>query len=409
LGEITVSDVPRKSKAQAVRNYLSEHPKTGARKVAKALSEQGIEVDSTYVSQVRSRAKAAKHKAKRKSKVRRGKAGVSARSAKYPRHNLERALRIPQAILEQNAGRECTERESATFVGVKYARGPYTSEISSAIKFDLLRRPSSGRVALTDTAKMILRPQEEGARLKGLRKAVLAAPEISEVYEHYRGENLPDEQFFDNALVDKFGIPQDKLAEFKSIFRESLQHANLVEESNGKFRVIDVSGTADVPVDTEARLKKLGKGVSVSSKDTCFIVMPFAEPHGAYYDKIFKPAIEKAGMRPVRADAEIFGTGKIMDQVWRGINAAKVLVAELTTRNPNVFYELGLAHALRKPVVLVSSNEDDVPFDLHHIRVIYYDVNDPFWGQKLIEKVAENILSAIKNPEEAIFKSSEEE
>jgi hypothetical protein len=92
-----------------------------------------------------------------------------------------------------------------------------------------------------------------------------------------------------------------------------------------------------------------------------------------------------------------------MDQVWSGINAAKVLVAEMTTRNPNVFYELGLAHALKKPVVLVSSNEGDVPFDLKHIRVIYYDVTDPFWGTKVLDKVAENILSAIQNPEEAVF------
>jgi nucleoside 2-deoxyribosyltransferase len=90
--------------------------------------------------------------------------------------------------------------------------------------------------------------------------------------------------------------------------------------------------------------------------------------------------------------------------VWSGINDARVLVAELTQRNPNVFYELGLAHALEKPVVLISSNEADVPFDLHHIRVIYYDVSDPFWGQKLIDKISENILSAIENPEEAIFK-----
>jgi nucleoside 2-deoxyribosyltransferase len=102
----------------------------------------------------------------------------------------------------------------------------------------------------------------------------------------------------------------------------------------------------------------------------------------------------------------MFGSGKIMDQIWDGINAAKVLVAELTTKNANVFYELGLAHALEKPVVLVSSNENDVPFDLIHIRVIYYDVTDPFWGQKLMDKVAENILSAIKNPEEAVFKKA---
>jgi hypothetical protein len=110
----------------------------------------------------------------------------------------------------------------------------------------------------------------------------------------------------------------------------------------------------------------------------------------------------------MRADADIFGTGKIIDQIWRGITSAKILVAELTDRNPNVFYELGLAHALNKPVVLVCSrsSEQDVPFDLQHIRVIYYDMTDPFWGNKLIEKIAENILSAIKNPEEALFKAA---
>jgi len=133
--------------------------------------------------------------------------------------------------------------------------------------------------------------------------------------------------------------------------------------------------------------------------------MPFAEPIGSYYDMIYKSAVEKSGLSPVRADSEIFGTGKIIDQIWSGINIAKVLVAELTNRNPNVFYELGLAHALQKPVVLVSSNEADVPFDLHHIRVIYYDVTDPFWGNKLIDKIAENILSAIKNPQEAVLKN----
>ena len=144
----------------------------------------------------------------------------------------------------------------------------------------------------------------------------------------------------------------------------------------------------------------------MSASDTCFVMMPFAPPHGSYDLQVYEPAIKKAGLKPVRADSEIFGAGKIIDQIWTGINAAKVLVAELTTKNPNVFYELGLAHALKKPVVLVSSNDKDVPFDLQHIRVIYYDVTDPFWGNKLLDKVAENILSAIKNPEEAIFKAT---
>ena len=100
-------------------------------------------------------------------------------------------------------------------------------------------------------------------------------------------------------------------------------------------------------------MKKLTLGVKIEATDTCFVVMPFSGMIGSYYQHIYEPAIRKAGLRAIRADTDIFGTGKIMDQIWAGINAAKVLVAELTTRNPNVFYELGLAHALQKPVVLV--------------------------------------------------------
>jgi hypothetical protein len=327
---------------------------------------------------------------------------------KYPRHSLEKVLRIPKAILDQNAGKECSDEDTAKFLGIKYNKGPYALELSSAVKFGLLERPSAGRVAVSELAKKILRPQSEQEELIGLREAVLRAPEISTVYSHYRGENLPDMQFFDNALVDKFGIPKDKVAEFKTIFFDTLNKAKLIEEHNGKQRLLDISGDVPGKSGSSDVLKKLGKSVTLEAGDSCFVMMPFAAPLGAYYEKVYKPAIEKAGLKPVRADAEIFGTGKIMDQVWSGINAAKVLVAEMTTRNPNVFYELGLAHALKKPVVLISSNEGDVPFDLKHIRVIYYDVTDPFWGTKLLDKVAENILSAIKNPAEAVFRGEDD-
>lgn len=326
---------------------------------------------------------------------------------KYPRHTLDRALRIPKAMLDQNAGKECTDEESAGFLGMKYNNGPYATELSSAIKFGLLERPLGGQVAVTQIAKKILRPQNDQEELQGLREAVMKAPDVSTVYSHYRGENLPDDKFFENALVDKFGIPREKLAEFKEVFSESLKKAKLLEEHDGRTKVIDVTGEVATDSVPSENLKRLEKSVTLSVGDSCFVMMPFAPPLGNYYEKIYKPAIEKVGLKPVRADSEIFGAGKIMDQIWVGINAAKVLVAELTSRNPNVFYELGLAHALRKPVVLVSSNEGDVPFDLRHIRVIIYDTADPFWGNKLLDKVAENILSAIKNPEEAILRPVE--
>lgn len=326
--------------------------------------------------------------------------------AKFPRHAVGKATRIPQAILDQNAGKACSRADAAKFLGLGSPAGPFGVEISSALKYGFLEQPEAGHIQPSALAKKVLRPQSPNDTIDGYRQAVMSAPDISEVYQHYRGENLPDDQFLRNTVVETYKVPADSFQEFKQIFLESLETAELVSKHGDKIRITDVaSGDTATPVPSD-RLKKLEKATNVGANDSCFVMQPFASPLGDYYEKIYRPAIEKAGLRPVRADAEIFATGKIMDQVWGGINSAKVLVAELTTRNPNVFYELGLAHAMKKPVVLVSATEEDVPFDLHHIRVIYYDTSDPFWGSKLIEKVAENILSAIQNPEEAVFKST---
>jgi hypothetical protein len=348
------------------------------------------------------RAKKAERETRKRSKPR-GRA-----AAVYPRHAVEKALRIPRAILDQNAGRDCTDAEAAAYLNLKIT-GAFLTEISSSTKYGFLTRPAPRQLHVTERAKKVLRPQKENDVVDGLREAVLSAPIVGDVYRHYRGENLPDAQFFDNALTDTFKVPAEDVSEFKSIFMESLRSARFIDEhtTTGKVRLIDVSQQVEGVSESPETLRKVTKAANVSAGDSCFVLMPFVPPLGNHYSLIFEQAIGRAGLRAVRADADIFATGKIMDQVWAGINGAKVLVAELTSRNPNVFYELGIAHALRKPVVLVSSNEDDVPFDVRHIRVIYYDVNDPFWGEKLVNKVAENIVSALKNPEEAIFKRIE--
>jgi hypothetical protein len=341
----------------------------------------------------------------KRNKRRRSGGAPNTRTLAFPKHSISECLRIPRAILEQNAGKECADRDAAKFAGISYT-GLIGVEISSGIKFGLLERPAPGTVKPTDITRRIVRPQKPNDKTDAMREAVLHAPLISDLYKHYRGENLPDKQFLINTARDTYHVPEDKLDLFVDVFQKTLQEAGLLEEISGKKRVLDVTHTPDVEGSStipSEQLKKVSKGVTVLAGDTCFVMMPFAPPLGGYYATVYEPAIKKAGITPVRADADIFGTGKIIDQIWSGINAARVLVAELTGRNPNVLYELGLAHALKKPVVLVSSNEGDVPFDVRHVRVIYYEVTDPFWGEKLISKVAENIVSALKNPKEAIL------
>lgn len=106
---------------------------------------------------------------------------------------------------------------------------------------------------------------------------------------------------------------------------------------------------------------------------TCFVLMPFERRLTEIYERYIKaPIIARTTLQCLRAD-DIFAPRPIMNDVWREIGRATVIIADLTTRNPNVLYELGLAHALGKHTILVSQNLKDVPFDLRSIRVIVYE------------------------------------
>jgi len=79
-----------------------------------------------------------------------------------------------------------------------------------------------------------------------------------------------------------------------------------------------------------------------------------------------------------------------MDDIRHSIQNARLVIADLTQRNPNVFYEVGIAHTLKKDVLLISQSMDDVPFDFRHLRVLTYEYT-PRGCKKLEMSVAENI------------------
>ncbi|MCK4430865.1 MAG: hypothetical protein KAW19_06135 [Candidatus Aminicenantes bacterium] len=117
-----------------------------------------------------------------------------------------------------------------------------------------------------------------------------------------------------------------------------------------------------------------------------FVLMPFRLPFNSYYPAIFKPALEAAGYTVTRAD-DLFTPRPIMLDIQKSILEADLLLCEMSDRNPNVFYELGLAHAIGKPAILISRKEDDIPFDLRHLRVILYDYTEAGWESKLRDNI----------------------
>jgi hypothetical protein len=136
--------------------------------------------------------------------------------------------------------------------------------------------------------------------------------------------------------------------------------------------------------------------------ETCFTIMPFGGWFDTYYETVYKPAIEAAGLRACRAD-DLYRPGTIVNDIWMYTQQAKIVLADLSGKNPNVFYELGLAHALAKPAILVTESMEDVPFDLRALRVLEYDKNRPMWGQKLVEDIASAIKEVLKSPLQAVL------
>lgn len=124
-----------------------------------------------------------------------------------------------------------------------------------------------------------------------------------------------------------------------------------------------------------------------TKNNICFTIMPFQD-FDNQWELAFKPAIQEAGLEPLRADEKSLGTNAIAKDITSSIFNACVIIADISGRNPNVLYELGLAHAAKKPVVILVQDDQDVPFDLRHIRYLKYSERKlPQLMPKLTERI----------------------
>ncbi|HVO55806.1 MAG TPA: hypothetical protein VMT37_15460 [Solirubrobacterales bacterium] len=101
--------------------------------------------------------------------------------------------------------------------------------------------------------------------------------------------------------------------------------------------------------------------------------MPFAENFDVAFDGLIRPALEEVGYEVRRADS-VIDQRNVLSDIVLGIDGAELIVADLTGQNPNVFYELGIAHGLGVPTVMIAQALKEVPFDLTSYRVKEYSM-----------------------------------
>ena len=142
----------------------------------------------------------------------------------------------------------------------------------------------------------------------------------------------------------------------------------------------------------------LGQTDSSRFSSDILVLMPFLPELRPIYEDHIKSVASKLGMTAARAD-DFFTAGNIIEEVWTAIVTAKVIIADCTGRNPNVFYEIGLAHAVGKPVILITRDQEDVPFDLRQRRYIRYELTPR--GMRDFEEVLNKTIMTLRNEGEA--------
>jgi hypothetical protein len=135
-------------------------------------------------------------------------------------------------------------------------------------------------------------------------------------------------------------------------------------------------------------------------KQFAFMVMPFHDEVAVEaYEHCIRGVCESRGLTVRRAD-EVFTVNPIWDDIFNEIHRARVIIADISGRNPNVFYELGMAHVLKQQQTVIITRDDhaDVPFDVSHLRIIRYE--NSIQGSKRFEielgKTLDLILQDLK-------------
>ncbi len=216
------------------------------------------------------------------------------------------------------------------------------------------------------------RPPNSAAILKAIRDG--KASNLHELADYFVPVNGKD--------------PEMERAAFCSIYIEvvrKLVKAGLLELEKEPYGKLTVTGNLGLVLTVlNLSLTKL----SMSSSDA-MVVCPIFGPPGEHQTDLFVLMPFTDFLRPVyedhictvakrhhlsisRAD-DVFTTEAIVEGIWKAICGCKIVIADCTGRNPNVFYEIGIAHTIGRPTILITQNIDDVPFDLRHLRCIRYD------------------------------------
>jgi len=263
--------------------------------------------------------------------------------------------------------------------------------------------------------------------------AIAGIAPFNALYERFTGNKLPAQQVMRDFLVGDHGMSEEDAKEAVELFILNAREIGLLQTLSGAERILtldhmldELPALADVrpPIETNAEnTVSVNPPLNVTQsaptptgdlKKTCFYITPIGEEESEERNhadlllgQIVEPAIDALGLdlAVVRAD-RMTQPGMISQQILQHVLGARLVVADLSFHNPNVFYELAIRHATRLPTVLISRTAERVPFDIADLRVVRLDMTDLFAFVPKMEawraELTQHARQALEQPEAAV-------
>lgn len=328
----------------------------------------------------------------------------------FPAVSFDEALFLAKAIQEHGAGQPIRRLTLFEALDRSPDSGPSRKLITSSNQYGIttggynaetLTLTQIGDVASSPTAA---KPAQLEARAK---LAIQNIGPFDAIYERYKGSRLPSIEVLRDA-ADAAGVPTGQRAECVETFLANARELGLIRNIGGSEHLISIeaarddleqssdryeapalpspsgSGRLHVGPDLATAAGVVAEGVisTVPLNDTCFVVSPIGDPDSVerrhadlMLTAFIEPALADLGLTAVRAD-KISVPGLITGQVMDHVSRAKLVIADLSFGNPNVYYELALRHATRKPIVQIIRTADRLPFDVGQFRTVTIDTTD---------------------------------
>ena len=354
----------------------------------------------------------------------------SKRSIKsIPSIPFEDAIVLAQAIWDCASGQRVRKITLFDHIGKSPDSGPSRNLITSSSKYGLTTGGYQAEfLELTETGAVASNPDSspKDATMAKFTLAIENNQYFKHLYDTYKSMKMPTNKVLEDCIIE-FGIDEYEAKQCVETFIVNAKYIGLIKTMSGAQRLISIEhlteeyqvDRASVPAvddsnysnDSSGLRKKdngqIAQGQQVNFDKICFYITPIGDENSEQrkhsdmlLECIVSPVLEEFGLQAVRAD-QIDKPGIITNQILDYITKSRMVIADLSFHNPNVFYELAVRHMKGLPAIHLSRTTDKIPFDIGNFRTISLDMTDLYTFVPQIETYKSQISSQLRNLLEA--------